>query len=71
MPVKIIFNPIVFTGPVKTTLGRDVVGERLGGFVFVDDTTFGESVRLSVGGSVGVCAAIGCAVSEIIGFIVG
>ena len=73
IPVKIIFNPIVCTGPVKNNLGRDAAGERLGAIVFVDDATFGESVRLSVGGivSAGVGTAIGCAVSKLIGFIVG
>ena len=74
MPVKIISNPVVCTGPVNSNVGRDVkVGERLGALVFVDDSTFGEFVRLIIGEivSAGVGMAIGCAVGEIVGFIVG
>jgi hypothetical protein len=61
IPVKIIFNPLVCTGPVNCNVGKDVErGERVG---------TGESVILLV--PVGVDVAISCAVGKPVDETVG
>jgi hypothetical protein len=60
MPVKLIFSPVVFTGPCNFNVGATVkVGERLGLFVFVDGTGFGDAVGVSVGEVVSISIWMG------------